>query len=112
MIENAKRRQKEWSRATSLKREKSVYDANLSSWLSEHEGECVLIKGKTVDGFCAIARRCAQSGVLAVRNRAHLCEARAALRAGPHNIMKRALDASHSRPDRNSFTASSQVEHT
>ena len=36
---------------TSLDQEQAVYDANLSRWLPEHEGEFVLIKGDTVDGF-------------------------------------------------------------
>ena len=35
-------------RSASLSREQAVYEANLSRWLSDHEGEYVLIK---VDGF-------------------------------------------------------------
>jgi len=34
-----------------LHREQAVYEANLSRWLPEHEGEYVLIKGDTIDGF-------------------------------------------------------------
>ena len=51
MTENAKRRTPRGSRLLTLKREQAAYDANLSSWLTDHEGEYVLIKGKTVDGF-------------------------------------------------------------
>jgi hypothetical protein len=36
---------------TTLGREQAVYDANLPGWLSEHEGEHVLIKGDEVAGF-------------------------------------------------------------
>jgi len=39
------------SRSASLSREHAVYEANLSRWLSDHEGEYVLIKGDKVDGF-------------------------------------------------------------
>ncbi len=39
------------SRAPSLNREQSVYEANLSHWLTDHEGEYVLIKGEKVGGF-------------------------------------------------------------
>jgi hypothetical protein len=35
----------------SLSREQAVYDANLREWLSEHEGEHVLIKGRKMIGF-------------------------------------------------------------
>src|SRR5208337_1717345 len=34
-----------------LESEQAVYEANLSKWLSDHEGEYVLIKGDKVDGF-------------------------------------------------------------
>ena len=34
-----------------MNREQAVYEANLSRWLSDHEGEYVLIKGDQVDGF-------------------------------------------------------------
>jgi hypothetical protein len=52
MVEKAKRRPEEGSRAVSLNREQEVYEANLSRWLSDHhEGEYVLIKGDDVDGF-------------------------------------------------------------
>jgi hypothetical protein len=51
MVEKAKRRPNQRSRAVSLNREQAVYEANLSQWLSDHEGEYVLIKGDTVDGF-------------------------------------------------------------
>ena len=53
MVEKAKRHTAQGSRALSLKREQAVYDANLSSWLSDHEGEYVLIRGNMVDGFYA-----------------------------------------------------------
>ena len=51
IMEKAKRRTTRRSQLLTLKREQAVYDANLSSWLLDHEGEYVLIKGKTVDGF-------------------------------------------------------------
>jgi hypothetical protein len=51
MVEKAKRRPNQGSRATSLNREQAIYEANLSRWLSEHEGEYVLIKGDQVHGF-------------------------------------------------------------
>jgi hypothetical protein len=50
-VEKAKRHTARGSRAASLKREQAVYEANLPGWLSDHEGEYVLIKGSTVDGF-------------------------------------------------------------
>jgi hypothetical protein len=34
-----------------LSREQAVYDANLHEWVSDHEGEHVLIKGRKVIGF-------------------------------------------------------------
>lgn len=49
--EKAKRRPAKRTRLFTLTREQAVFDANLSTWLAEHEGEYVLIKGKTVDGF-------------------------------------------------------------
>jgi hypothetical protein len=39
------------SRTTSLSQEQAVYDANLLRWISDHEGEHVLIKGDEVVGF-------------------------------------------------------------
>jgi hypothetical protein len=36
---------------TSLSQEQAVYDANLPRWISDHEGEHVLIKGDEVAGF-------------------------------------------------------------
>jgi hypothetical protein len=51
MVEKAKRHTAQGSQAVSLKREQAVYEANLSGWLSDHEGEYVLIKGNTVGGF-------------------------------------------------------------
>jgi hypothetical protein len=51
MTEKAKRRTTRGSQLLTLKREQAVFDANLSSWLSDHEGEYVLIKGEIVDGF-------------------------------------------------------------
>lgn len=51
MPEKAKRRTTRGSRLLALQREQAVFDAHLSSWLSDHEGEYVLIKGKIVDGF-------------------------------------------------------------
>lgn len=51
MVEKAKRRPNRVSRAASLDREQAVYETNLSRWLSDHEGEYVLIKGDQVDGF-------------------------------------------------------------
>lgn len=36
-----------------LLREQAVYEANRASWLSDHEGEHVLIKGEDVCGFFA-----------------------------------------------------------
>jgi hypothetical protein len=51
MAEKAKSRPNRRSLATSLRREQAVYESNLSRWLSDHEGEFVLIKGEAVDGF-------------------------------------------------------------
>ena len=51
MVRKARRRPVQRSRSASLKREQSVFEANLSEWLSGHEGEYVLIKGDQVDGF-------------------------------------------------------------
>jgi hypothetical protein len=51
MVEKAKRRPNQGSPAASLNREQAVYEANLSRWLSDHEGDYVLIKGDKVDGF-------------------------------------------------------------
>ena len=51
MAERVKSRQAEGSRSVSLSREQAVYEANLSRWLSDHEGEYVLIKGDKVTVF-------------------------------------------------------------
>jgi hypothetical protein len=51
MAEKVRPRPDQGSRAASLNREQAVYEANLSHWLSDHEGEYVLIKGEKVDGF-------------------------------------------------------------
>ena len=51
MVEKARVRADQASRAASLNREQAVYEANLSEWLSDHEGKYVLIKGDKVDGF-------------------------------------------------------------
>jgi len=51
MPEKVRLRQGQRSRSTSLSREQAVYEANLSGWLTDHEGEYVLIKGDEVDGF-------------------------------------------------------------
>jgi hypothetical protein len=50
-LEKAKPRPTKGSQALSLKREQTVYEAGLARWLSDHEGEYVLIKGDTVEGF-------------------------------------------------------------
>lgn len=34
-----------------MNREQAVYEANLAQWLSDYEGEYILIKGNEVDGF-------------------------------------------------------------
>ncbi len=39
------------SRTLSLNREQAIYEANLTQWLANHEGQFVLIKGHQVDGF-------------------------------------------------------------
>ncbi len=51
MVEKARLRSDQGSRSASLNREQAVYDAKLSVWLSDHEGEFVVIKGEEVDGF-------------------------------------------------------------
>jgi hypothetical protein len=51
MDEKSKLRPSQRSRRASLNRERAVSEANLSQWLTDHEGEYVLIKGETVDGF-------------------------------------------------------------
>jgi hypothetical protein len=51
MVEKARRRPAKGSRIASLNREHAVYEANLSEWLSDHEGQYVLIKSDIVDGF-------------------------------------------------------------
>jgi hypothetical protein len=51
MVEKAKHRPNQRSRAVPLNREQAVYEANLPVWLSDHEGQYVLIKGDQADGF-------------------------------------------------------------
>jgi hypothetical protein len=51
MVEKVQTRPEQGSRAASLNREQAVYEANLSHWLADHEGEYVLIKGEKIDGF-------------------------------------------------------------
>ncbi len=51
MAEKVRRRPEKAARVSSLDREQAVFDANLPRWLSDHEGEFVLIKGDTIDGF-------------------------------------------------------------
>ena len=51
MAGKVRQRANQVSRAVSLNREQAVYDANLSRWLPDHEGEYVLIKGDEVGGF-------------------------------------------------------------
>ncbi len=51
MAEKARIRPDQRSGSMSLKREQSLYEASLSRWLSDHEGEYVLIKGDEVHGF-------------------------------------------------------------
>lgn len=53
MVEKFRLRPVQGSRQASLNREQAVFDANLSEWLSDHEGQYVLIKGDNVDGFYA-----------------------------------------------------------
>ncbi len=51
MVEKARIRSGQGLRPVSLAREQAVYEANLTGWLSGHEGEYVLIKGDQVAGF-------------------------------------------------------------
>jgi hypothetical protein len=51
MAEKAKIRPGRRSRTDSLDREQTVYEANLSHWIPDHEGEYVLIKDDEVVGF-------------------------------------------------------------
>lgn len=51
MTEKVRSRPGQRPRAASLNREQTVYEANLSRWLADHEGQYVLIKGDNVDGF-------------------------------------------------------------
>jgi hypothetical protein len=51
MVDKVRLRPGQRPRAASLNREQAVYEANLSRWLSDHEGKYVLIKGVKVDGF-------------------------------------------------------------
>ena len=51
MTEKAKARSNQRTRAASLNREQSVYEANLPGWVSNHEGKHVLIKSDEVVGF-------------------------------------------------------------
>lgn len=50
MVEETRRRPNQGSRAASLNRDRAVYGANRSRWLSDHEGGYVLIKGDQVHG--------------------------------------------------------------
>jgi hypothetical protein len=68
MGESSKLRRKRASRSISLDREQTVFAAKLGGWLSDHEGEYVLIKGDEVGGFYetrekALAAGYAQFGV-------------------------------------------------
>ena len=70
MVRKVRRRPVQESRSASLKREQAVFEANLSEWLSGHEGEYVLIKGDQVDGFyMSRDERGAYGRLLAVRHR-------------------------------------------
>jgi hypothetical protein len=51
MVEKVRLRPDQGSRSVSLNREQAVYETHLSEWVSDHEGEYVLIKGDKVDGF-------------------------------------------------------------
>jgi hypothetical protein len=51
MVEKARSRPGRGPRAASFHREQSVYEANLSLWLPDHEGQYVLIKGEDIGGF-------------------------------------------------------------
>ena len=51
MAEKVRPRASQGMRSISLDREQAVYEANLSLWLSDHEGDYVLIKGDKVEGF-------------------------------------------------------------
>ena len=51
MAEKVRRRPDQAARAASLNREQAVFEANLSRWLADHEGEFVLLKGDAIDGF-------------------------------------------------------------
>lgn len=51
MADKVRRRPTRKSRAVSASREQAVYEANLRQWLSDHDGDYVLIHGATVDGF-------------------------------------------------------------
>jgi hypothetical protein len=51
MVEKARSRQGRGPRAASFHREQTVYEANLSLWLPDHEGQYVLIKGEDIGGF-------------------------------------------------------------
>jgi hypothetical protein len=51
MVEKARARSDKGWRSASLIREQAVYDANLSAWLSDHDGEFVLIRGEEAAGF-------------------------------------------------------------
>jgi hypothetical protein len=53
MAEKAEARAIRRPRAVTLRRERAVYEACLSGWLREHEGDHVLIKGDEVVGFFA-----------------------------------------------------------
>ncbi len=51
MVTKNRLRSDQRSRAPTLSREQAVYDANVTRWLKDHEGEYVLIKGENVEGF-------------------------------------------------------------
>ena len=82
MVEKARTRPNRGARSASLNREQALYEANLSRWLADHEGEYVLIKGDQVDGFYGIPRRSPVCGLRAVRDRVAIREAGLAIGAG------------------------------
>ena len=53
MAEKAEARTIRRPRTTSLRDEQAVYEAHLPRWISEHEGEHVLVKGDEAIGFFA-----------------------------------------------------------
>ena len=86
MAEKSKRRPSQGSRTASLNREQAVYEANLSRWLADHEGDYVLIKGDTIDGFYEFETRHSRRAMRGFRDRATLCETGLVVRTGlPHS---------------------------